>query len=396
MVVSSCKKDDTDVNPDSGKLPPLPDKEDVCSAMDDDVFKNYCYDNFDTNKDGKISEQEYNAVKTINCNRLLILSFKGIEYFANLETFSCEKNIEIKEIDLSHNNRITTISDSAFRDCISLTSVKIPDSVVTIGKSAFNSCDGLTGITIPDSVTTIDDFAFYYCRMLTAINIPGGVTKIGRSAFLGCFALTSITIPDSVMSMDNDAFRYCKGLTAFYGKYASADNRSLVVDGTLVAFARAGLTEYTIPENITVIDKEVFSFCDGLTGITIPEGVTMLDVGAFSNCTGLTDVTIPDSVTTIDNNAFGGCEGLTSITIGSGVTTIRGFAFVSCPNLTSVYCKATTPPALGERVFQYYNGSEYKNNACPIYVPRASVDAYKSAASWSDYSSQIVAYDFRK
>lgn len=29
-----------------------------------------------------------------------------------------------------------------------------------------------------------------------------------------------------------------------------------------------------------------------------------------------------------------------------------------------------------------------------IYVPRNSVDAYKSATDWRDYASDIVGYDF--
>ena len=29
-----------------------------------------------------------------------------------------------------------------------------------------------------------------------------------------------------------------------------------------------------------------------------------------------------------------------------------------------------------------------------IYVPRASVDAYKAADGWSDYANYIVGYDF--
>ncbi|MBQ1995119.1 MAG: leucine-rich repeat domain-containing protein, partial [Clostridia bacterium] len=62
---------------------------------------------------------------------------------------------------------VTTISDYAFYDCDSLTSVTIPDSVTTIGDRAFYSCDSLTSITIGDSVTTIGYYAFYNCDSLT-------------------------------------------------------------------------------------------------------------------------------------------------------------------------------------------------------------------------------------
>ena len=47
-------------------------------------------------------------------------------------------------------------------------------------------------------------------------------------------------------------------------------------------------------------------------------------------------------------------------------------------------------------MFSYYDygGDVYKPIGCTIYVPRASVDAYKSAKYWRDYADDIVGYDF--
>jgi len=58
---------------------------------------------------------------------------------------------------------VTTIGNSAFRDCRTLTSVTIPNSIKTIGDEAFLDCSSLTSVTIPNSVTTIGDEAFYLC-----------------------------------------------------------------------------------------------------------------------------------------------------------------------------------------------------------------------------------------
>ena len=68
----------------------------------------------------------------------------------------------------------------------------IPPSVTTIGNSAFSSCKSLTSITIPPSVTTIGDYAFEECESLTSITIPESVTTIGEKAFRKCMRLSRI------------------------------------------------------------------------------------------------------------------------------------------------------------------------------------------------------------
>ena len=147
-------------------------------------------------------------------------------------------------------NSVTTIGNSAFDSCTSLTGIWvnennptycsdekgvlfnkektfliqapcklsgtyiIPNSVTTIDNSAFYYCDSLTSVTIPDSVVTIGDYAFWNCSSLTSVTIPDSVTTIGESAFYSCASLTSITIPNSVTTIECDAFSYCNSLTS--------------------------------------------------------------------------------------------------------------------------------------------------------------------------------------
>ena len=93
-------------------------------------------------------------------------------------------------------------------------------------------------------------------------------------------------------------------------------------------------------------------------------------------------------VSSIGNSAFQDCKSLTSITIPDSVKKIGERAFDGCTSLKEIYCKPTTPPTGDSYMF--------KNNASgrKIYVPRASVEAYKAADGWKDDASYIVGYDF--
>lgn len=258
LIMAGCEKNGTDDNKpnkpdsekpddqDSDKLPKLPDPTDVCSGMDDIEFMKYCYDHFDINKDGKISEQEYNAVKEINCESSAISSFKGIEYFTNLETFLCRDNTKIKAIDLSHNRKITLISSYAFEGCTSLISVTIPDSVTKIGDGAFDSCTSLTSVTMPNGVTEIGISAFYGCNSLVSVTIPNSVRSINHGAFRECTSLSSVTIPERVLSIGEHAFQDCKRLRSIYCKPTNPP--TLAYDNRYTSFTFTSACTIYVPQ----------------------------------------------------------------------------------------------------------------------------------------------------
>ena len=284
---------------------------------------------------------------------------------------------------------VTTIGDHAFADCSSLTSVNIPDSVTTIGDHAFVDCSSLTSVNIPDSVMTIGRQAFALCTSLTSVTIPDSVTTIGHYAFYSCESLTSVNIGDSVTTIGDYAFRECTSLKEFKGKYATEDGRSLIMDNTIIAYAYASGTTYTIPDSVTTIGDEAFYGCDSLTSVTIGDSVTEIGYHAFYSCGSLASVNIGDSVTTIGNYAFYYCTSLTSVNIGDSVTTIGNDAFCYCTSLKYVYCKATTPPALGNSNVFDYNASGRR-----IIVPIGSGEAYKTATYWSEYANVIFEDEF--
>lgn len=216
---------------------------------------------------------------------------------------------------------ITRIGEAAFyeEENHSLKSITLPNSVIELGSWAFDSCIYMEQVTLSNRLKTIGDAAFSSCSKLKEISLPESLTTIGEAAFFGC-----------------------NGMSGYYGKFASEDNRCLVIDNVLLHFAPKGLTEYVIPD-----------------------GVTTIAFAAFYESTKLQNVTIPTSITSIED-----------------------WAFYYCENLKSVYCKPTTPPTLGEGVFDNYDGGD-KPIGCKIYVPEKSVNAYKEAENWKRYKSYI-------
>ena len=155
----------------------------------------------------------------------------------------------------------------------------IPSSVTSIGDSAFDTCHSLSEIVIPSSVTSIGDWAFAGCRYLSEIVIPSSVTSIGKSAFFRCHSLSVIVIPSSVTSIGDHAFWFCDSLS-----------------------------EIVIPPSVTSIGKGAFSSCDSLSEIVIPSSVTSIGDSAFAGCRSLSEIVIPSSVTCIGKGAFYKCK----------------------------------------------------------------------------------------
>ena len=52
-----------------------------------------------------------------------------------------------------------------------------------IGKESFRNCSSLSSITIPNSVTQIQEFAFYQCDGLTSVTLGKGLKSIRDEAF---------------------------------------------------------------------------------------------------------------------------------------------------------------------------------------------------------------------
>ena len=131
----------------------------------------YCPDCDTVFEKGYTYWNEGNLTWKLDADGTLTISGTGAmkNYDYNDNPSPVYNNSNVKKVVIE--DGVTSIGNSAFNECISLTSITIPDSVTSIGTYAFSGCRSLTSITIPDSVTSIGSYAFYNCKNLTTISL---------------------------------------------------------------------------------------------------------------------------------------------------------------------------------------------------------------------------------
>ncbi len=302
------------------------------TSIGSDVFNSYCYLKIScSRKVANILKESYPKYEYFISNNLLQNSVQGTNI--NLLDFKINKGVVEKYLgnggDVVIPNVLKSIGERAFLGCRSIKSIVIPNSITSIGERVFEDCSSLTSITIGNGVKSIGNWAFYNCRSITSVTIPKSVKSIGERAFSGCTSLKSITISNGVKGIRDDAFSGCNKLTSI------TIPKSLKLIGSGAFFYCCSLTSIIVDENnqnYKSIDgnlygkngKTLIQYATGKkdTSFTIPNSVTSIGDDAFSYCTSLTNITIPDSVTSIGEDVFTSCSLLKKIICSQKVVDI--------------------------------------------------------------------------
>jgi hypothetical protein len=174
------------------------------------------------------------------------------------------------------------------------------------------------------------------------------------------------------------------------------DDGTIIISGTVMANYEATgegrpgwikeghaleIKKVVAQSSVERIGSNAFRDCANIASVELDNKDLTIGASAFYGCKSLTSITLPENTTKINSGVF--CKaGLTSITIPASVTAIGGYAFYNCP-LTFIRCKAEVPPTIEDDVTTF----QLVSRDIPVYVPYGSVDDYKAADVWKEFTN---------
>lgn len=232
----------------------------------------------------------------------------------------------------------------------------------------------IKSVTLPNTLVSIGDSAFLDCLYLTTANLPHSLEYIGVVAF-GYSGLTGeLLLPPRIESIESHSFIDTPGISGvliiprfveYIGEYAFSCN--------------TGLTGLELRDGLYSIGEGAFEDCEYMGGqLILPKGLQYINDSAFYGCNFSGDLVVPEGVRRIEINAFtwsfGGDPAVLSLP--STIEFIGYEAFANTP-FTKVICYAEEAPQLDE------NGLGTPG-VVEIYL-LAHASGYDTGSNWSGY-----------
>ena len=301
---------------------------------------------------------------------------------------------------------IETIGKEAFSDCTSLSAINLADGVKLIESNAFKGCAAAKTLILSNSLEKISWGAFENCKSVVEMTIPASVVTVEERAFIGMDGLTKVTIADGTTTIDISYSKSYGGENMFYrqpiteayvGRNFTSPSGLFDGNSTLLKVTFAGgcteipdksmrncpeLTTLVTGENVTRIGKRALENCKKLAHFSSRPTLKTIDDKAFYGCESFNSINFSnDPVEDIGEDAFAYCKNMTKAVLPATLKNIGSGGFYKCTALTNVTCLATVPPTCAKDNVFY--SLDTKN--CTLYVPEASINAYKAAFVWKEF-----------
>ena len=182
------------------------------------------------------------------------------------------------------------------------------------------------------NITRIPYYLFLSCSNLAEFNLPGTLESIGDRAFVST-AIEKIVIPESVTYIGEDVFSY-------------SDLREVDIKGPVRELLEytfrtcKKLEKLTLPSTISKIGEKCFAY-SAIQEFRCPDDLVEIGYDAFYECKNLERIHFNDKLTNIGLGAFQKCSALKEVYLPESVTSISSSAFSNCESLRVLSLPAT-------------------------------------------------------
>ena len=278
-------------------------------------------------------------------------------------------------------NSVKSIPKDAFRNS-QIAKVVLNEGLKSIGDMAFFNST-VQEIVFPSTLEQLKEDIFYYCYNLKKADLSKTkITKLPASTFVYA-GIEEVLLPVTLKEIGSQAFLKTSQLKTI----EIPENVSTIGQE---AFRESGITTVKLPNGVTNIASRAFYYCPELTEV-ITYGTmsnddpnAMIHAYCLEGCPKLTRFEIPQSIRILGQGLLGGNRKVTQLTIPANVTQINFSAFNNT-GIKEVKVEGPTPPQVLERV--WYG---FPDDITIIRVPAESVDRYKNANGWKDYTNKIA------
>ena len=289
-------------------------------------------------KVGEVCEEAF-----LNCSSLGELIFNGSLNIVGSQAFA---GSGVSKVSLSQ--RLSSLGESAFENCVNLSTVQNLGIISVIAQNTFKNCSNLFSITIPATVTTIETLAFENCSSLSSLNVPASVQTIGVDALKNATGLKSITLQGDLTTIYNLAstkqnWYYntmmveALNTKGYYTTFVSDWIVTNINGNNYITGYRGEDVNVTIPYIITDergeqtyiygVALNTYDKISGFENVVLEEGIQsifilegknitteeQLSYPCFKDCKTLKSISLPSTLSQISDGAFAGCENLTQI-----------------------------------------------------------------------------------
>ncbi len=246
----------------------------------------------------------------------------------------------VSEMKVQLSNTLESVGEAAFRGCVNLKSITLPQTLTNIYDAAFAST-GISSLSVPASVTSLPMQGFASCQNLKRIVIEDGdeylwIDSRGGNVgtFYGCPAQKTIYIGRNLSLTDNRSpFADNNTTSVEFGSKVTEINDNLFYNSDM-------LSNVKMSNSITTIGYGAFQSSGDAASVSemkvqLSSKLTSIDGKAFESCVNLKSITLPQTLTNIYDEAFA-CTGLTSLTVPASVESLPFRGFASCQNLKRI------------------------------------------------------------